>query len=68
MDKSIETEGKTPQEAIKKALKVFGVSRHDVKITVLCEEERGLFGLNGVKSAKIRATLKKNVDKKAKSS
>ena len=65
---SVETEGKTPQEAIKKALKILGVSREDVKISILCEEERGIFGLNGGKPAKIRVTLKKKVDKKGKNS
>ena len=56
---SVETEGKTPQEAIKKALSVLGVSRREVEVKILSEEEKGLFGMEGARPAKIRATLRK---------
>jgi len=56
---SIEVEGRTSQEAIKIALKKLGVSRHQVKIEILSEEDKGLFGMNGAKAAKVRVTLKK---------
>lgn len=65
--KSIETEGITPKEAINKALKILNAKRQDVEIDILCEEEKGLFGLKGVRPAKIRATLKKKVDKSKRS-
>ena len=55
---SIEVEGRTSQEAIKIALKKLGVFRHQVKIEILCEEDKGLFGMNGAKAAKVRVTLK----------
>lgn len=51
---NIEFEGKTVTEAIKKALKELKVKRNQVKIEVLCEEEKGLFGMPGAKLAKIR--------------
>lgn len=53
---SIEVEGKTVQEAIRSALKQLGRARNKVKIEVLSEEEKGLFGMPGAKPAKIRAT------------
>jgi len=54
---SIEVEGKTPEEAIKKALDVLGASREKVKVEILDEGSKGLFGMIGSKQAKIKATL-----------
>lgn len=53
---SIEIEGKTVEEAIKNALKALRLPRHKVKIEVLSEEEKGLFGMPGAKPAKVRVT------------
>lgn len=55
---SIEVEGKTVEEAIKKALQQLKLPRHKVKIEVLSEEEKGLFGMPGAKPAKIRVSIK----------
>jgi len=60
LQKSIEIEGQTVDEAIKKALKLFRVSREDIVVKVVSEEQRGLFGMGGSKPAKIKVTLKKN--------
>lgn len=57
---SIEIEGKTVAEAIKKALEQLKVPRNKVQIKVLVEEEKGLFGMPGAKLAKIRVTVLKN--------
>ena len=54
---SIEVEGKTVEEAIKKALGELKAARDKVKIEVLCEEEKGLFGMSGARPAKVRASL-----------
>lgn len=54
---SIEIEGKTVEEAVKKALKELKLPRDKVKIEVLSEEEKGLFGMPGAKPAKIRVTI-----------
>ena len=54
---SIEMEGKTVEEAIKKALKELKAPRKKVKIEILTEEEKGLFGMPGAKLAKIRASI-----------
>jgi len=54
---SLEIEGSTVEEAIKKALKDLKVPRDKVKIEVLCEEKKGLFGMSGAKPAKIRVTI-----------
>jgi spoIIIJ-associated protein len=53
---SIEIEGKNTEEAIKKALRALRLPRHKVKIEVLSEEEKGLFGMPGAKPAKVRVT------------
>ncbi|MDD5155415.1 MAG: Jag N-terminal domain-containing protein [Candidatus Omnitrophica bacterium] len=51
---SIEVEGKTVEDAIKKALIALKLPREKVKIEVLSEEEKGLFGMPGAKPAKVR--------------
>jgi len=53
----IEAEGKTTAEAIKKALEQLNAKREDVTIEVLCEEEKGLFGMEGAKMAKVKVAL-----------
>lgn len=55
---SIEVEGGTVEEAIKKALELLNVTRDDVVVKVVCEEKKGLFGMEGQKPAKIKVTLK----------
>ncbi len=62
---SIEAEGNTVAEAIKKALAELKVKRSQVKIEVLSEEEKGLFGMPGAKPAKIRVSLKTKDKEKA---
>ena len=54
---SIEVEGKTVEEAVKKALKELKLPRDKVKIEVLSEEEKGLFGMPGAKPAKVRVSI-----------
>ena len=51
---SLEVEGKTVEEAIQKALKVLKLPRHKVKIEVVSEEAKGLFGMAGARPAKVR--------------
>ena len=52
----IEVEGKTVEEAIKKALQALKLPRDKVKIEVLSEEKKGLFGMAGAKPAKVKIT------------
>lgn len=54
---NIEVEGQTVKEAVRKALQKLKVSRSQVKIEVLSEEEKGLFGMPGARPAKVRITL-----------
>jgi spoIIIJ-associated protein len=56
----LEVEGKTVEDAVKVGLKELKVSRDQVKIEILCDEEKGLFGMPGAKMAKIRVTLINN--------
>ncbi len=57
--KTIEVEGSTVEEAIKKALDILKVSRDAIKVKIVCEEKMGLFGMEGAKPAKIKVSLKK---------
>jgi spoIIIJ-associated protein len=54
---SIQIEGKSIEEAIKKALKELKVPREKVKIEILSEGLKGLFGMRGAKPAKIRVSI-----------
>jgi len=54
---SIQVEGRTVEEAIRKALKVFKLPRKKIKIEVLSEEQKGLFGMPGAKPAKVKASI-----------
>jgi len=56
--KSVETEGKTVEEAISKACEELQASRDDLEIEVLTNGSSGFLGLVGAKRAQIRATLK----------
>ncbi|MBN1913081.1 MAG: Jag N-terminal domain-containing protein [Candidatus Omnitrophica bacterium] len=55
---SVEIEGKTVEEAIKKALLILKLPRDKVKIEILREEHKGLFGMPGAMPAKVRASAK----------
>ncbi len=55
---NLEFEGITVEEAINKALKELNLSRDKLKIEVVSEEEKGLFGMAGAKPAKIRVNIK----------
>ena len=57
--RQVETEGKTVHEAVEKALKELKAKRSQVTIEILCEEEKGLFGMPGAKLAKVRVSLGK---------
>ena len=54
----IETEAKTAQEAIKIALSKLGLKKTEVQISVLREENKGLFSMQGAKLAKVRVKKK----------
>jgi spoIIIJ-associated protein len=53
---AVEVEGKTLEEAVKKAVSLLNVPKEQVKIEILSEEQKGLFGMQGAKPAKIRAS------------
>ena len=57
---SIEVEGKTVEEAVQQALKALKMERRKVKIEVLSEEQKGLFGMPGAKPAKVRVSIIKS--------
>ncbi len=58
MDKPLEFEGSNVEEAIQKALAELKVSREEIVVKVLSEEQKGLFGMKGAKPAKISVQLK----------
>jgi spoIIIJ-associated protein len=53
-----EFEGNTLDEAINKAALKFGVPKNKLDIKIVREEKRGLFGMRGAKTAKIKVTIK----------
>ena len=53
-----EFEGNTLDEAINKAIQALGVPKNKLNIKIVCEEKRGLFGMQGAKPAKIKVTKK----------
>lgn len=55
--KAIEIEGSTVEEAIKKALQQLQLPRNRVKVEIISEEAKGLFGMAGAKLAKVRVTI-----------
>ena len=59
-NKEIEIEASSVEEAIKKALEELKLPRKKVKIEVLAEGEKGLFGMSGAKPAKIRVSIIKD--------
>ena len=55
---TIEVEAATVEGAIRKAVKTLKVARDDIKVNVLKEGKKGLFGMEGAARAKIKVTLK----------
>ena len=60
-ENEIEVEAKTAQEAIKIALSKLNVKRAEVEVSVLREENKGLFSMQGTKLAKVRVLLRPRV-------
>lgn len=56
---TVEVKGRSTQEAIDVALKKLGVPKNSVKIKILSEERKGLFGMEGAKQAKVKVTVVK---------
>ena len=54
---SVEKTGKTVDEAVSLALAELGVTREEVKVTVLEESSQGFFGLFGNRQAKVSVTV-----------
>jgi spoIIIJ-associated protein len=52
-----EYEGNSVEEAIKLALTELGLPKDRIKFHILTEGNRGLFGMEGAKKAKIRVTI-----------
>ncbi len=59
---SMEIEGATVEEAIKKATDALRVGRDRISVKVVCEEKKGLFGMKGAKPAKIKVILRETVN------
>ncbi len=53
-------EANTVEEAINLALDELGLPKESIKIQILTEGHRGLFGMEGVKKAKIRVSILSN--------
>jgi len=64
MTSAYEFEGKTKEEAISKASDALGVSEDQLDVEVLSYGSTGIFGLVGVKKAKIKVTLPESLQTK----
>ena len=58
MAKSVETTGKTIEQALQKALKELEAKPEDVDIEILPETNKGLFGIFGPKTVSIRVSIR----------
>ena len=58
---SLETEGKSIEEAVEAACNQLNVPREKLEIEVLNSGSTGIFGLMGTKKARIRATVKEEL-------
>ncbi len=56
---SIEVEAKTIEDALKIALGRLGSTKDKVEVRILREPKKGLFGMEGAQSAKIKVIVKK---------
>jgi len=63
MKESMELSASSVEEAIKQALDQLGVTRDEVKVTVLSESKRGILGLGG-EPARVRVELLEPVPRK----
>jgi spoIIIJ-associated protein len=58
MAKSVESTGKTIEQALQKALKELEAKPEDVDIEILPESNKGLFGIFGPKTVSIRVSIR----------
>lgn len=56
-DIGFDFEGKTIEEAVQKAVAQLKTSKANMRIMVVSEEQKGLFGMSGAKPARIRVSL-----------
>jgi spoIIIJ-associated protein len=59
--KTVERAGKTVEDAINDALRILGTARENVEITIIDHGSKGLLGIFGVKPAKVRVTIVKEM-------
>ncbi len=50
-------EANTVEEAVEAALAELNIPRENIKIQILTEGKKGLFGMQGAKKARIRVTI-----------
>lgn len=65
MGRSVESSGKTIEQALQKALKDLDAGPEDVDIEIISESQGGLLGIFGQKSVKIRVTLREEKEEEA---
>ena len=65
MEKVVEKTGKTVEDAVGLALSELGAARNSVEIEVLEEPSKGIFGLFGVRPARVKVICKEGNAQKA---
>ena len=61
--KEIEIEARSPRDAVAIALKKLRVKKDEVEIRILCEETKGLFGMEGSKKAKVKVKIQRKSER-----
>lgn len=64
--KSVTIERSTVEEAVKTALEELKAEREEVKIEIITEPSKGLFGLIGSKDAKVKVTISNGPEERTK--
>jgi len=65
LPRSLESSGKSIEEAVEAGLRELGISRDQVEVEVLEEPAKGLFGLLGSRPARVRLTVREGVADRA---
>lgn len=57
LENQFEIEANTIEEAVQIAINKTGLTKDKLEIKIICEESKGLFGMQGVKLAKIKVNV-----------
>lgn len=65
MTRTVETTGRTVEQATSEALKELGISRKDAEVDVVQKEKKGVLGIFGAAPARVRVTHRPSISDRA---